>query len=185
MKNKLRKELIEKRKNLSEKEVLEKSKHIEKRLFEMKEFRQASTVLFYVSYDNEVYTHDMIKECINNKKIVVPITEKKSRRLILSELISWDDLENGSYGILEPKKIIKTSIDDVDLIIVPGVGFDKQGNRLGHGKGYYDNLLNNSKALKVALAFEFQVVERIPVKKHDVAMDRIITEKRIIDCGKQ
>lgn len=186
MKNKLRKELIEKRKKLSEKEVLEESKHIKKRLFEMREFRQASTVLFYVSYDNEVYTHDMIKECISDKKITVPISDKKDRRLILSELNSWDDLGSGSYGILEPKKekIKEIPIEKIDIVIVPGVGFDLNGHRIGHGKGYYDNLLKNSKALLIGLAYDWQIVKNIPIEKHDVLMDKIVTEKRIIERSK-
>ena len=184
MKEELRKELMKIRNNLSESELLEKSKQIKKRLYEMKEFQQASAILFYVSYDNEVYTHDMIKECISKKNIVVPITDKQKRRLILSKLDNWDDLTIGSYNILEPKKdkIKPVSIDDVDLIVVPGVGFDEKGNRLGHGKGYYDNLLNHSNALKIALAFEFQIVENIPTEKHDIPVDKIVTEKRIIDC---
>lgn len=179
MKDKLRKELIKKRKQLSKKEVIEKSKQIKKRLFTMKEFQQASTILFYVSYDNEVYTHDMIKECISDKKIAVPISDKKNRCLILSELDSWDDLESGSYGILEPRKekIKEISIGKIDIIIVPGVGFDLNGHRIGHGKGYYDNLLKNSKALHIGLAYDWQIVRHIPIEEHDVLMDKIVTEK--------
>jgi len=184
MKNKLRKELLEKREKLSKEEVAEKSKQIKERLFELREFKKASTVLFYVSYDNEVNTHEMIKECISTgKNIAVPITNKKDRSLELSKLEKWDDLTSGSYGILEPKKekIKEIEINEIDLIIVPGVGFDKNGNRIGHGKGYYDKLLKNSKASSIALAFEFQILERIPAEKRDVPIDKIITEKRVID----
>lgn len=186
MKDKIRKELIETRKKLHKKEVLEKSKQIKKRLFEMKEFKQASKVLFYVSYDNEVYTHEMIKECISSKKIAVPISDKKNRRLILSELRSFHDLELGSYGILEPKKekIKEIQIGKIDIVIVPGVGFDLNGHRVGHGKGYYDNLLKNSKALLIGLAYDWQIVKHIPIEEHDVLMDKIVTEKRIIECRK-
>lgn len=183
MKEQIRKELIEKRKKISKNEVFEKSGQIKKRLFEMKEFKQASTVLFYVSYDNEVYTHEMIKECIQDKNIVVPITDKKDRRLILSELHNWDDLEIGSYEILEPKKekIKEISLEEIDIVIVPGVGFDLKGHRIGHGKGYYDNLLKNSKTLLIGLAYDWQIVKHIPIEEHDVLMDKIVTEKRIIE----
>ncbi len=186
MKEELRKKLINIRKNLSKSDVLEKSSIIKKRFFEMKEFKHASTILFYVSYDNEVYTHEMIKECITEKNIFVPVTDKQKRRLILSMLAGWDDLAIGSYNILEPKKekIKQISIDDVDLVIVPGVGFDERGNRLGHGKGYYDDLLKNSKSMKIAMAFEFEIVKNIPIEKHDIPVDKIITEKRVIDCKK-
>ena len=189
MKDKIRKELIEIRKKLSRGEVLEKSNKIKKRLFELIEFKEAATVLFYVSYDNEVYTHDMIKECLTNKKIViVPISDKENRCLILSKLEKWEDLEIGSYGILEPKndKIKEVSIDEIDLIIVPGVGFDEKGHRMGHGKGYYDKLLKEiNNAIFVGLAFECQVVDMIPTEEHDISMDFIVTEKRVIESLKK
>ena len=182
----IRKDLIKKRKQLSIKEVLEKSNQIKKRLFEIYEFKQASKILFYVSYNNEVYTHDMIKECMSNKKnVIIPISDKENRCLILSQLDNWNNLEPGSYGILEPGKykIKKTSINKVDLIIVPGIGFDECGYRIGHGKGYYDTLLRNStKASHIGLAFESQIVKKIPIEAHDFPVHMIITERRVIDC---
>ena len=188
MKQELRRTLLKMREKLPKKEFFEKSKSIKNKLFEMNEFKEADYILFYVSYDNEVYTHDMIKECISyKKKIIVPISNKQNRSLILSKLDDWSNLEPGFYGILEPRKdkIKEIPIDDIDLIIVPGVGFDEKGNRIGHGKGYYDNLLRNSKdAMHIGLAFEFQIVEAIPAEKHDISVDRIITEKRIIACRK-
>lgn len=186
MKDKIRKELKATRMKLSRSEVLEKSNYIKKRLFEMNEFKQASIILFYISYDNEVYTRDMIKECMSNKKnVIVPISDKENRRLILSELNNWNNLEPGSYGILEPrkKKIKEISIDKVDLVIVPGVGFDESGYRIGHGKGYYDDLLRNSeKAFHIGLAFEAQIVKKIPAEAHDLPVHKIVTEKRVIVC---
>ncbi|MDH7506527.1 MAG: 5-formyltetrahydrofolate cyclo-ligase [Candidatus Thermoplasmatota archaeon] len=187
MKDKVRKELIELRKNLSRKEVFEKSNEIKNRLFKLNQFIKASTVMFYVSYDNEVYTHEMIKDCLANKKnVIVPITDKKNKRLILSKLEKWDDLSPGVYNILEPRKekIKEASIDEIDLIIVPGVGFDEKGNRIGHGIGFYDKLLKDSKSKFIGLAFEFQVIKNIPIEKHDIKMDKIVTEKRIIICKK-
>lgn len=187
MKKRIRKELLEKRKKISKKEIIEKSKKIKEKLFEIKEFKQASTILFYVSYDNEVYTHDMIKECISkNLKVIVPVSVKKTRSLILSELKSWDDLETGSYGILEPKKdkINEIPLDKIDIIIVPGVGFDTCGCRIGHGKGYYDILLKKAKkVLFVGLSFEIQIVDEIPTNSHDFPVHIIITENRLIYCG--
>ena len=183
MKNKLRKELIKKRKSLRKTEVLAKSNQIKNRLFESNEFKQASVVLFYVSYGNEVYTHDMIKDCLDNKiQILVPISNKENNTLILSKLKNWDDLEIGSYGILESKKekINEVLIDCIDLIIVPGLGFDKRGHRIGHGMGYYDKLLKYSvKPTSIGLAFEFQIVKQVPTEKIDVSVDIIVTEKDV------
>jgi 5-formyltetrahydrofolate cyclo-ligase len=186
MKEIIRKKLKYKREELSKNKVLENSLKIKERLFELDDFKNASYIMYYVSYDNEVYTHDMIKDCLkNNKNVIVPVSEKENKSLILSELNNWNDLKPGTYGILEPIKnrIKKVSKDIVDLIIVPGVGFDEKGRRIGHGKGYYDNLLKNSKNAKhIGLAFEFQILKEIPVDPHDVPVDKIITEKRLIIC---
>lgn len=184
MKEKIRKEMKEKRRKLSKEENRKKSKEIKERLFSLKEYRDAETVLFYVSYNGEVFTHDMIKESLKEKKVVVPISNKEDCSLSLSELKNWNDLETSSYGILEPKKdcVKEVSINDIDLIIVPGVAFDCKGNRMGHGKGYYDRLLANKKQIPaVGLAFEFQIVKNIPTDSNDKPVDLIITEDRIIE----
>lgn len=184
MKQDLRRRITKKRNILSKSEVLEKSSRIKKRIFEMDYFRDAQTILFYVSYGNEVYTHDMIKESIEmGKTIVVPKSVTKDYSLILSRLTNWNDLEVGAYNILEPKKesIKGVDIGSIDLIIVPGVVFDESGNRVGHGKGYYDRLLSDSRNIpSMGLAFEFQIVENIKSEQHDEKIDIIITEDRII-----
>jgi 5-formyltetrahydrofolate cyclo-ligase len=182
IKEKIRKEIKEKRRRQSKEENRKKSKEIKEKLFGLKEYRDAKTVLFYVSYDGEVFTHDMIKESLKEKRVVVPISDPKNCSLTLSELRSWGDLVEGSYGILEPEKDCNKEIpvENIDLIIVPGVAFDLNGNRLGHGKGYYDSLLRrNRDVLTIGLAFEFQVIDSIPIEKHDIPVGIIITEKRI------
>ena len=118
---------------------------------------------------------------------MVPISNKEDYSLILSKLNSFEDLVEGPYGILEPKKekIKEISFDEIDLIIIPGIVFDLKGNRIGHGKGFYDRLLKNTKVSIIALAFEFQIIGKIPVDKNDKPVDIIITEKRIIYCKDQ
>lgn len=186
MKDELRRDIKKIRGNLSKEEVFEKSKKIKKRLFQMDEFKKADNVLFYVSYDNEVITHEMIKEYLSGgKRVFVPVTDKQNRCLNISRLERWDDLVMGAYGILEPKmeSMKEVSIDIIDLVIVPGVAFDESGNRLGHGMGYYDSFLKKSdKVASIGLAFEFQVVDFVPFEKHDMSLDKIITEERVIDC---
>ena len=165
MEDRLRKSIEKKRNALSTSDVLEKSSRIKKRIFEMDLFRDAQTILFYVSYGNEVYTHDMIKESISlGKTVVVPKSVTKNNALILSRLTDWNNLEVGAYNILEPKQesIEQVDVESVDLIIVPGVVFDESGNRIGHGKGYYDRLLNDSQNISnIGLAFELQMIENI------------------------
>lgn len=184
MKDKLRKETVEKRNKHSKEEQSKKSKEIKEKLFNLKEFNYAKTVLFYVSYNGEVNTHEMIKEALNVKKIVVPISNIEDETLNLSVLEDFYDLEISSYGILEPKKecIKKVSINDIDLIIIPGVAFDINGNRMGHGQGYYDKLLEKSKVAKIGLCFEFQLLEKIPTESHDIPVNIIVTEERILNC---
>ena len=186
MKDRLRKSIEQKRNTLSTSEVLEKSSRIKKRIFEMDLFRDAQTILFYVSYGNEVYTHDMIKESISlGKTVVVPKSVTKNNALILSRLTDWNNLEVGAYNILEPKQesIEQVDVESIDLIIVPGVVFDESGNRIGHGKGYYDRLLNDSQNISnIGLAFELQMIDNIESEKHDEKIDVIITEDRIMKC---
>ena len=183
-KKEIRKLLKNKRLQLSKDENLKKSKQIKNRLFLMDEFKKAKNILFYVSYNGEVFTHEAIEEALSKKIVVVPISNKNDYSLIFSKLDSFNDLEEGAYGILEPKKdlIKEISIDKIDLIIIPGIGFDLRGNRIGHGKGFYDRLLKNTNALIIALAFDFQIIEKIPTENHDRSADIIITEKRIINC---
>jgi 5-formyltetrahydrofolate cyclo-ligase len=184
MKDSIRKELIKLRKNLSFQEILNNSIEIKNKLFDLYEYKISNIILFYISYNNEVFTHKMIKESIkNNKKVIIPVSYKK--KLLLSKLEKWEDLEEGAFNILEPKRncFKKFNIKDVELILVPGIGFDENGNRIGHGYGYYDNLLIKTKnSTNIGLAFECQIVNVIPVNKHDLPVDKIITEKRIIEC---
>ena len=186
MEDRLRKSIEKKRNALSTSDVLEKSSRIKKRIFEMDLFRDAQTILFYVSYGNEVYTHDMIKESISlGKTVVVPKSVTKNNALILSRLTDWNNLEVGAYNILEPKQesIEQVDVESIDLIIVPGVVFDESGNRIGHGKGYYDRLLNDSQNIpNIGLAFELQMIDNIESEKHDEKIDVIITEDRIMKC---
>ena len=153
----------------------------------MVEFKKSQAVLFYVSYNNEVSTHDMIKESLTaRKKVAVPITDMNHHCLQLSRLTSWDDLEKGPYAILQPKKecIREIPLDEIEIILIPGIVFDMSGHRIGHGEGYYDDLLKHmSHALLVGLAFEFQIIETIPAEAHDIPVHRIVTEKRIIHCS--
>jgi 5-formyltetrahydrofolate cyclo-ligase len=186
MKKEIRSTILKKRHSMLFSEVVEKSERIKEQVFHMDEFKDAKTILFYVSYDNEVYTHEMIKESLERKKhVVVPKIDKNSRTILCSSLTKWDDLVAGAYNILEPRQecLKEVSPESIDLIVIPGIAFDCQGNRIGHGMGYYDKLLKKKiNGQHLGLAFEFQIVERILSEKHDVQVEKIVTEKRIITC---
>lgn len=187
MKKILREQILKRRMALAPSEVLEKSVLIQQRLFNSSWYQDAHTILFYVSYNNEVHTHVMVQDSLlHGKTVIVPKTDTKNKTLILSALFSWDDLCPGAYTILEPREkcIKEVLLASIDLCIIPGVVFDCNGNRIGYGGGYYDRLFKTrNHAHRIGLAFEVQIVSTIPSERHDVQVDKIITEERIIECA--
>jgi 5-formyltetrahydrofolate cyclo-ligase len=177
------------RAKLSREEALKKSAEVQMLFFGLKEFHGAKTLLFYVAKGNEVQTERMIKDSLKlGKRVLVPITDKDSGELTLSELHDFDvELELGTFGILEPKPTCRrlTPPAHVDLVVVPGVAFDPEGHRLGHGKGCYDMFLRKVSSLKpavqfIGLAYEFQILGKLPHGRSDVKVHKIVTENRVI-----
>jgi 5-formyltetrahydrofolate cyclo-ligase len=169
------------RQNLSKEIINEKSRKIIESLVSLKEYDDALIVMPYISLNIEVDTRKFIKsELIKGKSIVVPFIEGSN--IQISKLKDFSDLNEGKFGVLEPMK--KEKYDGkIDLVIVPGVAFDLHGGRIGFGKGYYDKFLDRFKdSLRIALAFEEQIVDNVPVEEHDQPVDMIITEKRVIRC---
>ena len=173
----VRKQMRKKRAALSAEEIQHKSNLICKTLSQLPEFQAAKSIAFYVSTKEEVQTHALIKSLLNSKekRVAVPIYSST----VFSEINDWNELSQGSFGILEPKNV---SVIDVDLVVVPGIAFDRNGNRLGHGHGFYDRILAHFSKKAIALAYEDQILENVPIVNHDMKVDKIITEKRTIDC---
>lgn len=150
------------------------------------EYQNAKTVLFYLDVRAEVRTRHYLPTALaHGKKIVVPYCV--DGLLELFHLESMDELDVGMYKILEPKAGLRelpskrVDVQELDLVMVPGVAFDKTGARMGHGKGYYDKLLEHARpdTPLVALAFECQLFPEIPTQSHDVFMDKIVTEREV------
>ena len=101
------------------------------------------------------------------------------------EINSFDDLSPGALGVLEPspEKRIRITPESINLVIIPGVAFDLQGGRIGYGKGYYDRFLEQTKAFRLALAFDFQIIDKVPTEKHDVPMNGILSESGIFEVN--
>ena len=183
----LRKVMIEKRKSISQEERIKKSKKIKERLFSTEYDKNAYFIFTFISTQEEVDTHNIIRKSLEKgKRIGVPITLPKEKKLLVSEIKNMDEeLEMGFYDILTPKKeyIREIPPEEIDIVLVPGLIFREDGFRIGYGGGYYDRFLRNVKdVVKIGLCYEMQLYEDIPIASHDVPVDYIITEKRIIDC---
>lgn len=194
MKKRLRQDLLNRRNAIDPDEKKAKERSIEKRLFELAEFKRAKCILLYASFRSEVDTMTYLQDVINsNKRLILPLVDHDNRRLKLYEVRDVSELTPGYMGIQEPSilKGREVSLKDISLVVIPGTGFDHEGNRLGYGGGYYDRLLSyESKMLSkaehiitIALAFEEQIGEKIPSEPHDIKVDMIITDKRVISCS--
>jgi len=181
-KSKIRKRVLNVRNNMSKEDVKKNSNAIMDKITGLDIYKQSKVVFIYMDFKNEVMTSNLIKRMLSEKKrVAIPYTDSINTVLIPSEITKESDLKQNSFGYYEPKSILPVNIEEIDLVIVPGVVFDKNLNRIGFGKGYYDKILNRLKpsAKKIALAHDFQVLEDIPAEEHDVKMDMIITEKNI------
>jgi 5-formyltetrahydrofolate cyclo-ligase len=181
MKHKIRKHIKEKLAAHSELEKTKKSDIIKDRLFKERAFKEAKVVMFYVSLKDEVATFSMIDEAIMiGKKVCVPVIIKEDMRLIAGAIKDRKaDLERQHFGIYQPKEghVQEVPLEDIDLIVVPGIAFDKSNVRLGRGHGYYDRFLSSlsDKTKTIGLAFDFQVVECLPCDSHDIPVWKTIT----------
>lgn len=184
-KNKTRKKIIKIRKSVDTKTVGLNSHKILKKLFRMKEFCQAKKVMFYSSFGNEIDTGRMIERSLKLKKYVF-LPKILKGKIVPVQIKNLKELVLGKFGILEPIGTMNgcRGTADLDVIIIPGVAYDKNCNRIGFGKGYFDRFLKTQKAVKIGIAHGFQIVKKIPVWKNDVPTDLVITEKNIFKRGK-
>lgn len=160
---------------------LKASSLIKDKLFSSREYREAKTILFYASFDGEVDTSGMLRQAFKDgKAVALPVMLEAKKTIIPSLVFDLDkELGIGPYGIMQPQKDYLRPVDlsDIDLVIVPGAAFDKQGNRLGRGKGYYDRFLKTlpPKTPTIGLAFSFQVTKKLPfLMPYDVAVKKVI-----------
>ena len=155
-------------------------------LLNWKVFKNAEVVHIFISTPEEPDTRSIIEHCWSSgKRVAVPIVLPDRFNLVHSEITSFDSLISGIYQIKEPspKSRIMMTPEMFDLVIVPGVAFDRKGGRLGHGKGYYDRFLEATSAFRLALAFDCQMIETVPTEFHDVPMNAILSESGIIETN--
>ncbi len=177
----LRKRAKEARDNIEHRN--QKSAKLRARIESHPRFQIAKSVLIYLDIRSEVQTTELVADLIreNSKTVFIPYCQNE--HLGIFRLEDFAQLEKKSFGLLEPKEELiedspKPSEHEIDLIIVPGLAFDSQLNRLGYGRGHYDRLLANElpESYRIAIAFEEQIVERIPTEKFDEPMDEVVTD---------
>ena len=174
-KKEIRKRIRERKKSFSLDQKRNKSKSIFEKLEKLDHFKESSVIMVYWSMDDEVYTHEFVQNLHGKKRIILPIV--KGDTLILKEFSGMSKMKIGEqFGIAEPIGKPFEEVEQLDLIIVPGVAFDEERNRLGRGKAYYDKLLKSTTALKVGVCFDFQLIDKVPVDEHDIKMDLIISD---------
>lgn len=178
-KQQLRKDIASLKKSYAKTTLLDFSEKILKRLEETELFRQASCIALYYSIPGEVQTAAFLEKWYDRKQLLLPLVVGDDLRLLPYK--GFNSLTPGAFGIPEPTDT-ETAVNEseIDLIIVPGVAFDRKLNRMGRGKGYYDRLLSTLQVPKIGICFDFQLQESVPVEPFDRKMDMVITEKDII-----
>ena len=178
LKRRLRTERIQ----MSERVVREKSLRIYRRLIDIPAYQLARRIACYVSIKNEVDTRIVIQKAIGGGKLVgVPVT-REDGDMDFQGIAGMSDLRPVHHGLREPipdsQKVLLPHT--IDLILVPGIAFDRFGYRIGSGGGYYDRFLARTEAVRIGLSYAFQIIDRVPAEPHDMKMDLIITENGVM-----
>ena len=185
-KKELRQKLLERLLSLTEGEIKRRSQDVTKKLSSLPIYKESKIVMVYYPLPGEVDILEEIRKELGSKRFCFPVTDLKEKRMRIFEVKDLDkDFIPGAYGIMEPnpQKTKETDIGEIDLVIVPGLAFDHQKNRLGRGAGFYDRFLANTSGStkKIGIAFDFQVLENLPVNlSFDQKVDAVVSEDFIL-----
>ncbi|MBF0569211.1 MAG: 5-formyltetrahydrofolate cyclo-ligase [Candidatus Omnitrophica bacterium] len=180
-KQELRKRILDLIQNQKEEDALRKSRVILDKFLALPVFKKAKTVLFYASCRGEVDTFAMMDRAIELKKrVALPRVQKENKKITAIMIASTQGLKPGAYNIPEPEFQTERVLNpkDIDLVVVPGVAFDRQGNRLGRGAGFYDRFLSElpSSTVTIGLAYDLQLVEALTgLERHDRPVTQVLT----------
>ncbi len=183
-KRSIRSDLLARRKHLAAETCLSLSLQIQRFLLQTLEFQSATVIALYSPVFNEVFTEEILRESLaGGKQVLYP--RVRGCELEFVRIATIHELMPGSFGVLEPTGSEILLPGQIDMVVVPGVGFDRRGGRLGYGKGFYDRALKafDRPGCLVGLCFELQLLETLPVESHDVRMDMLITEQGRYDCA--
>lgn len=177
-KKRIRLEIKELKKHVSEAQKQLDADAVFGKIELMPEFLKAQTVFMYWSLPDELPTHAYVEKWSANKQILLPaIVEEK---MVLKNYISRSKMKSGLLGVQEPDEH-ESYEGSVDLVIVPGIAFDEKKERLGRGKGYYDNFLKSNRSYNVGVCFDFQLIDSVPVTADDIRMDKVVTPTRTVE----
>ena len=177
------KELIRERIKKKKQQLTDKEKEIEaanvfEKIEALPEFINAHNIMIYWSMPDELPTHDFIIRWSKKKTMLLPVV--KGEDMLIKPFSTKEELKQGSLGIWEPD-VQKEYLNSIDLVIVPGVAFDRDKSRLGRGKGYYDRYFINKRIVKIGVCFDFQLLESIPIDSFDIKMDKVVTNSFLIE----
>lgn len=184
-KDNIRKKMLLKRKQIDPETKKDWDERIYASIIQDPDYINSKTVFLFHSFNNEIETRNLIEHALNaSKHVYIPRVEGRVMRIY--QIHDLSNLVKNSMGILEPGDLSKPFTEErIDFILMPGLAFDQKGGRIGYGGGFYDRFLMTLESLdnisKVAIAYDFQVIDFVPMNKHDIPVDRIITEKGTYD----
>ena len=177
-KTELRKEIADLKKQISTEQKQQEARAVFSKVETLSEFKSAENILLYWSTSDELSTHEIIEKWSNRKQIILPTIV--GDKLILKPYMPGQNMKKGALSIWEPDTVDNFT-ENIDLIIIPGIAFDSDKNRLGRGKAFYDRFLANKCLVKIGVGFDLQLLSHIPSKKSDIKMDKIITASHLIE----
>lgn len=184
-KSEIRKIYKQKREDMNKSDVAEKSRRAAEAFIASKLYKNASQLMLYMPLGNETDTAAIISAALaDGKKLVLPVTDRKTYEITP---VLWDgesELCEGAFSVKEPVDASLADMSKLDVVIVPGIAFDKGGARVGFGKGCYDRLLEGISAVKVGFCYDFQLADKIPADEHDVKMDFLVTDSGLLRTEK-
>ncbi len=185
-KQEVRQKLLERLLSLTKNEIKRRSKNVEDKLSELPLYKKAKVIMVYYPLRGEVDILSKVRRDLGNKRFCFPVMDLEAKNLRIFEITNLDqDFIPGSRGVMQPdtERTKEVDIKEIDMVVVPGLAFDKEKNRLGRGAGFYDRFLQNitTPTKKVGIAFEFQILENLPTNlSWDQKVDTIVSEKVIV-----
>lgn len=185
-KQRIRCEMLKTRRNLPESLVTSWSKQIADNFGSWEIYQRVESVMFYLAMPDEVQTEQLIKNTLRlGKQVCVPLLGKKYGEMTAAEITSLDELIVGKFGLKMPNPKTTSLIlpSSIQMVVVPAVAFDRNGNRLGLGAGYYDRFLTEAgNSVLIGMAWQCQLVNQLPAEEHDIKMHYLMTENGLIKC---